>query len=446
MVVSSCIGSGVFALTGQLANVASPGAALVAWLVCGLGFLFLALALACVGSKRPELDGVCAYAEEGFGPFHGFISGWVYWLSAWLGNVGFATMIAQVLGSKYCLGGLLPGVFSNPQTGNPAVVERGRHGRQVRRHPSLHRLRVVSFNAGVFTADFWGTAQRNAVIMAANKTGLGSVAHKVTQCILVMMWVFIGIEGASVMSNRAKKKSEVGSATILGLVVLLILYIGASVIPYGVLSYKVLVAAPKPAAITVFEHMLPGFGGAFISWAIIISVAGSWLSFTMLPAEVSSMMADHHELPAKWGELNKKNSPQYSLLIVGALTEIFIIVATFAADAYTFAISMCTVTIVVTWAYAAAYQVKLAKANNDAGQMVIGVLALLFQVVGVLFTGWGFLLLACLGYIPGFFFYKQARDAEGSGIVKSEVVLAVVIAIAGIISIPLTAVGIIPVF
>ena len=34
LVVSSCIGSGVFALTGQLANVASPGAAIVAWVVC----------------------------------------------------------------------------------------------------------------------------------------------------------------------------------------------------------------------------------------------------------------------------------------------------------------------------------------------------------------------------------------------------------------------------
>lgn len=34
LVVSSCIGSGVFALTGQLANVASPGAALVAWAFC----------------------------------------------------------------------------------------------------------------------------------------------------------------------------------------------------------------------------------------------------------------------------------------------------------------------------------------------------------------------------------------------------------------------------
>ena len=30
MVISSCIGSGVFAITGQLAQVASPGSALIA--------------------------------------------------------------------------------------------------------------------------------------------------------------------------------------------------------------------------------------------------------------------------------------------------------------------------------------------------------------------------------------------------------------------------------
>ena len=122
LVVSSCIGSGVFALTGQLANVASPGAALVAWVLCGLGFLFLALSLANLGARRPDADGAVAYAEEGFGKFAGFVSGWGYWLSAWLGNVGFATMVAQTLGSDYCLGAVLPGVFSSPETGNPALV------------------------------------------------------------------------------------------------------------------------------------------------------------------------------------------------------------------------------------------------------------------------------------------------------------------------------------
>ena len=45
MVVSSCIGSGVFAITGQLAGVASPGAVLVAWVIVGIGFAALALSL-----------------------------------------------------------------------------------------------------------------------------------------------------------------------------------------------------------------------------------------------------------------------------------------------------------------------------------------------------------------------------------------------------------------
>ena len=109
-------------------------------------------------------------------------------------------------------------------------------------------------------------------------------------------------------------------------------------------------------------------------------------------------------------------------------------------------ISMCTVTIVVTWAYAAAYQVKLSRERGESGQALIGILALVFQVVGVLFTGWGFLLLACLGYIPGFLFYRKALTESGQSMGKGQVICVVVIALLGIISIPMTFAGIIPVF
>ena len=466
LVVSSCIGSGVFALTGQLANVAAPGSALVAWVVCGLGFLFLALSLANLGAKRPDVEGIYQYASEGFGPFAGFLSGWGYWLSAWLGNVGFATMVAQVFGS------LMPGVFAT-ETGDPNIaaivcvsvflwlitflvingVESAAFLNAVVMVVKVVSILlfilfcIISFNAGIFTADFWGTMERNAVVMAANDVELGDVATQVTNCILIMMWVFIGIEGATVMSKRAAKKSEVGTATILGLVVLLVLYIGASILPYGVMDYADLVAAPKPATITVFDAMAPGWGGTFISIAIIISVLGSWLSFTMLPAETSSGMSDDHLLPASWNKMNAKNAPQMALIIVGACTQVFLIIAFTAADAYTFAISMCTVTIVITWAFAAAYQVKYSAEQHDVKNLVFGVIALVFQVVGVLFTGWGFLLLACLGYVPGFFFYLKGRKEGGAkGLSQGEKVACVVITILGIISIPLTAVGIIPVF
>jgi arginine:ornithine antiporter/lysine permease len=215
------------------------------------------------------------------------------------------------------------------------------------------------------------------------------------------------------------------------------------------MPYEELIAAPDPATVTIFEYLAPGWGGAFLSIAIIISVLGSWLSFTMLPAETSSDMSNEHLLPASWNKMNAKGAPQMALIIVGVCTQVFFIIASFAADAYTFAISMCTVTIIISWTLAAFYQIKIGLEDHDTLNLVFGVLAALFQVVTVILSGWTFMLLACLGYIPGFIFYAQARKeagAEGIGLNKTEMILAVVISILGIISIPMTFAGIIPVF
>jgi arginine:ornithine antiporter/lysine permease len=307
---------------------------------------------------------------------------------------------------------------------------------------------IIGFNAGLFTADFWGRASANAAIMAQNGVELGSTATQAINCILIMMWLFIGIEGASVMSARARHRADVGRATVIGLVTLLVLYVGASVLPYGVLPYEELIAAPAPATVTVLEHMAPGWGGAFLNAAIIVSVLGSWLSFTMLPAETSSGMSDDHLLPESWNVVNEKGAPQMALIIVGVCTQVFFIIATFAADAYTFAISMCTVTIIISWSFAAAYQLKLGIQAGDAKGIVYGFIALLFQVASVILSGWAWMLLACLRYIPGFAFYLQARHEGGyeQALSQGEKIAAVIICILGITSIPMTVVGIIPVF
>lgn len=473
LVVSSCIGSGVFALTGQLANAAAPGSALLGWLFCGAGFLFLALTFANLGAKKPEIKSLFRYASEGFGPFWGFVSGWGYWLSAWLGNIGFATMTVQ------CLASLFPGMFSDSLF-DPAgifsivivsiflwfitflvingVEDAAFLNAIVMVVKVLAILMIIvfcifAFNAGVFTADFWGEFQRNTAVMAAQEAagdeavGLGSITDQITNCLIALMWVFIGIEGATVMSDRAEKQSDIGKATVIGLIVLLVLYIGASILPYGVMPYEDLIAADSPATIAVFEYLAPGWGGTFVSVAIIISVLGSWLSFTMLPAETTSGMSEDHILPVSWNKMNKKHAPKTALLIVGLCTQIFLVVTFAAADAYTFAISMCTVTIMISWAFAAAYQVKLGKEMKDIKNLIFGLIALIFQILCMILAGWQFLLLACLGYIPGFFFYAKARKEGGAEHLSSyEKTWAVIISIVGVISIPLTAIGFIPVF
>ena len=461
MVISSCIGSGVFAITGQLAGVASPGAVLIAWLIVGVGFLALAFSLNNLTEKRSDLHGIFSYADAGWGPLAGFISGWGYWLSAWLGNVAFATMMMSTIG--YFYPAFLPGntipciiIASIVMWALTYLVIRG-----VESAAFLNAIVMVCkvaaiavtlifgiflFNAGIFTADFWGNVYDNAV--AAGQYGpdaapLGGVGTQIFNCMIIMMWCFVSIEGASVVSSRAARKTDVGKATLIGFICLMLIYVGASVLPYGYMSSTEVAALDYPALVYVFSSMAPGWGGPFISIAIIISILGSWLSFTILPAETTSEMADYKLLPASWGKLNSHNAPSMSLLIVGACTQAFLIVLLFSADAYDFAFSMCTVAIVITWAFAAAYQAKWGVQNKNMVQAAIGFVAVAFQVIGVLFNGWSFLLLTCVGYIPGFFIYVKARKDYGNAITMGEKVCMGVVSALGVLSLVLLAVGVI---
>ena len=97
LVVTTAIGSGIFALSSDLAAAASPGAALISWLIVGFGVMMLASCFNNLLTKRSDLEGIFAYGKEGFGPFVGFISGWGYCMSSWLGNVAFATVCMSSL-------------------------------------------------------------------------------------------------------------------------------------------------------------------------------------------------------------------------------------------------------------------------------------------------------------------------------------------------------------
>ncbi len=457
LVVSSCIGSGVFALTGQIGQVAAPGSALVAWGVVGVGSsrwrsvrepgreavrparhllvrrgglrqvlgLHQRVGLLAVGAARQR--GVVTILMSTLGFFL------PYFLP---GNNIRSIVVASVImwGITFLIRGVESAAFLNAIVMIAKVV------------PIVVFIlfSIVLFNAGVFTADFWGQMASNAAAMAGEGVDLGGVGDQIVNCLIIMMWSFIGIEGAMVVSARARKKSEAGKATVIGLVVLLLVYVGASVLPFGYLPYAEIGALDKPAMLYVFESMAPGWGGAFISVALIVAVLGSWLSFTILPSETTSLMAKHELLPPVFNRLNKKGSPQISLIVVGACTQAFMITLLFTEDAYNFAFSMCTVAIVITWAFAAAYQVKFSAQHHEWGQCAIGIVAVAFQVVGVLFNGWSFLLLTCVGYIPGFFFYWRARkEAGATALTTGEKAGMGAISALGVLSLVLLAMGVI---
>ena len=460
MVISGCIGTGAFALTGQLSGVASPGAILIAWGIVGVGFIALCLSMVNVVMKRPDLPGIFSFAEEGFGKLAGFMSGWGYWLSAWLGSIAFATMMMSTLG--YFIPMFLPGnslpcviIASVVMWALAYLVIRGvesaaflnaivmvcKFGPLV----AFFCVAAISFNAGLLTEDFWGNVYNNAV--AAANSGedltLGGVGAQVTNCFIIMMWCFVGVEGAVVMSGRARKRSDVGKATIGGVILLCIVYTLISVLPYGCLPWTEISQMDYPALLYVFNALVPGFGGAFVAAAIIMSVLGAWLSFTILPVETTADMAERKLLPASWGKLNKYGAPQMSIIIVSICIQIFLFVVMLSSDAYDFAVSMCTVTIMFTWILAAAYSAKISIATKDIKNIALGVFASAFLAIATLINGWTYLLLVCAGYVPGFVVYVAALREQGLKVNKGEKITMAIVGVLAILAVALLAIGVI---
>ncbi|WP_420068327.1 amino acid permease, partial [Actinobacillus pleuropneumoniae] len=100
LVLSSMIGSGIFSLPQNMAEVAGAEALLSGWLITGIGIIFLGLSFFFLSRIKPELEGgVYTYAREGFGDLVGGLSAWGYWLCTAIGSVGYLVVAFEGLGA-----------------------------------------------------------------------------------------------------------------------------------------------------------------------------------------------------------------------------------------------------------------------------------------------------------------------------------------------------------
>lgn len=452
--VSSAIGVGIFTIPSDIAQSAAPGEALVAWLVVGIGILALAMSMNNLTQKRPHLTGLFQHAQADFGPFAGFFSGWGYWMCAWLGNVAFATVLMSSLGYFMPMfnGQNIPSIIgaSIISWGLTWLVMRGVESAAllntvvaIAKLIPLFTFIVVGimfFKADVFGANFWHNMITNTA------SGHTTILNQLKGCMMIMVWVFVGIEGSVMMGARAKHKSDAGRATVIGMLCLLFIYVLASMLPFGYFNQEQLATIKQPGMVYIFRAMLGEFGGAFISLGLIISILGAWLSWTMLPAEALELMSHEQILPKSFGKTNKKGAPSFALMATAVLVQLFLLTLVFTTQAYNFAFSMATVAIVITYIFVGASQIKVSwQFRHEKGnywQLALGIIALAFQLFVLALSGLHFLLLCMIAYVPGFYAYYVARKTAGAtGLSQREKLVAVVVTLLAVLAIVLVAMG-----
>lgn len=428
LVVGSMIGGGVFSLPQNMAKGASPGAVVIGWLITGFGMLALAFVYQGLSTRKPALDaGPYAYARAGFGDFIGFNSAWGYWLSAWIGNVSYVVLIFGALSYFY------PG-FGAEGNSIQAIIGASivlwvTHAlilMGIRRAAIINvvttiaklvpillfiLLVAVAFNLPKFSLDFWGLQTPD----------LGSIIAQVKSTMLVTLWVFIGIEGASVVSGRAANRADIGRATIIGFVIALAVYLFVSLLSFGVMSQPQLAALPAAASMAnVLEQTVGPWGSALVRIGLVVSVAGAFLSWTLFAAEIPYRAAKEGILPDMFATENKNGAPAGALWITNILVQIFLIVTLYANSTYLALFYIASTAILVPYVLSGAYAFKLAMSGDGYKEgerrgrdMFTGALATLYGAWLIYAAGPNNLLMCGILYAVGVPVYWFARSARG---------------------------------
>ena len=97
--------------------------------------------------------------------------------------------------------------------------------------------KVVPILVFVVLALFYLDPQVFADNWSGNQDDVGTLFDQVRGTMLVTVFVFLGVEGASVYSRHAERREDVGRATILGFLIVFSVFASVTIVSYGILPY-----------------------------------------------------------------------------------------------------------------------------------------------------------------------------------------------------------------
>ncbi len=367
IVVSSMIGGGIFSLPQNMAQGAAVGAVILAWLITGFGIYFIANTFRILATVKPDLtSGIYMYARSGFGPYMGFNIGWSYWLCQIFGNVGYAVITMDALNYFF------PGMFTGGNNLNSIIggslliwgfnwlVLRGvKQATQINLIATIAKIvplilfiliLACVFSFRQFDFDFWGHMQGH---------NLGDLTTQIKSTMLVTLWSFIGIEGAVVLSGRAKSQSDVGRATMLGFLGCLAIYVLLSVLPFGLMSQSELAKIANPSTAGVLEHVVGKWGAWMMNIGLIIAILASWLSWTMIVAQMPQSMAQNGNFPKCFAMENTEGAPSVSLWVTSFMMQLAMFLVYFSNNAWNTMLSITGVMVLPAYLTSCLYLWKI---------------------------------------------------------------------------------------
>jgi arginine:ornithine antiporter/lysine permease len=234
----------------------------------------------------------------------------------------------------------------------------------------------------------------------------------------------------------------VGRATVLGFVSVLAVFALVTLSSYSVQTQPELAATRQPSMIGVFESVVGPWGRWFISAAVVVSVLGAYLAWTLMAAEVMYIPARNEDFPAFLGREDHHGTPITALVVTSVAVQGLLAATLVLTDALNFMLDLSTSLALIPYFLAAAYALKLGLTGESyegvAGrtrrrESIVAGIATAYTLFLFDAAGLKFLLLATVLLAPSALLYVKARSERGRRVFSAtEIALLVVIVAGGI--------------
>ncbi|PSM40740.1 arginine-ornithine antiporter [Streptomyces dioscori] len=436
MVVGSMVGAGVFSLPRRFGQETGVAGALIAWAVAGTGMLMLAFVFQRLALRRPDLDaGVYAYAKAGFGEYLGFFAAFGYWASACVGNVTYWVLIMSTVGA------IAPALGDGDTVLAMLLSSAGLWAffllisRGVKEAAAINRIVTVAKVVPILVFVLIALFCLKPSVFAENFAGAdyaGSLFQQVKGTMLATVFVFLGVEGASVYSRHAKRREDVGRATVLGFLSVFAIFASVTIVSYGILPMSEIAELRQPSMAGVLEEAVGTWGKVFVSVGLIVSVLGAYLAWTLMAAEVLFVAAKDEDMPRFLGRSTAADVPLPALLITTVLTQIVLVVTLFSDDAFNFALDLTSALTLIPFLLAAGFAVMVAR-SGGAGRwdLPVAALATVYTAFLIYAAGLKYLLVSLIIYAPATVLFVMARREQGRRLFSPRELVILAVSVAG---------------
>jgi arginine:ornithine antiporter/lysine permease len=256
---------------------------------------------------------------------------------------------------------------------------------------------------------------------------------------LITVFVFIGIEGASVYSRYARKRSDVGAATIVGFVGVTGLMVAITLLPYAVAPRSEIAGVANPSLAGALELAVGHWGAIMISIGVLVSVLGAFLAWTLICAEVLFAAGNSQDMPRLFGAQNNNKVPANALWLTNIIVSLFVISTYWSRDAFNFMLNMTSVTTLFPYLLVAGYGVLLArggvgyeKTPDERGRdQIFAWLAVLYTLFMFAAAGLKYVLLVAVLYVPSTILYFWARREQNARLFTSTELIVFAVTLIG---------------